>query len=112
MARTYSRPYVGIEAGPFETRTVFRSVAKPNSDTHPQFVGVVGPFKTMEGANWFAMYAGAYPNLNVTQCERAARNSREIQASQHELCDAEVKRLSDEILSKPVANEDAVPAAA
>lgn len=75
MPRIYSRPYVGRHlrvASAFapDSWHVFRSKVIPIPQTHGDLYGyVVGPFRTMRGARYFA----AHPIGTVAQAERAAR---------------------------------------
>ena len=66
------RIYVGIEPGAY--RRVFRATSTPNASTHPQFLAVLGPFRTARGGNFSANYGNGNPNiLTVADAERAAK---------------------------------------
>ena len=67
-----ARPYVGIKH-PKKTET-FKSATKANTDTHPQYHTVKGPFKTNKGASFLANHANpkAMSQLSVSELERLA----------------------------------------
>jgi hypothetical protein len=67
--RQYSRPFMGIKLN-HGGREAFRFLGKPNSSTHPQYVHIVGPFKTMRAAKYMA--AHAYVGTSIPAAEYAS----------------------------------------
>jgi len=68
--------YVGVRLtdGAGQTRTVFRSEQEPTRETC-SYVYVIGPFRTMAGAQFMADYGGNNPHLqHVDDAERLARH--------------------------------------
>lgn len=48
--RNYSRPYVGINGN---GRKAFRSKDKPTNQNYPEYMQIIGPFRTMKGAQYY-----------------------------------------------------------
>ena len=65
--------YVGI--GYSGEREVFKSATLPVQETHAHlFAAVMGPFKTMRGARFYAEYGRANPHIrHVNDAERIAK---------------------------------------
>lgn len=64
--KLYARPYVGIAEG---KREWFRAT-NPTKETHPQFNAVIGPFKTVKGAQYMVANPGCE---SVSQAEKLAK---------------------------------------
>lgn len=82
--RIYSRPYVGRKKD--GKKELFRSVDRPTEISHPQYISVVGPFRTTKAANEFVIN----PTLvSVAMAEKFIRNG-----------DVAIKRALDSVSSK------------
>ncbi len=64
--------YVGIKGA---TREVFRSARTPTSASHgSKYNAVIGPFRTVGGANVMAKYGRANPHIQtVSEAEKMAK---------------------------------------
>lgn len=66
-----SKPYVGVKNGKY---VVFKSLFTPTQKSHgAKFTYVIGPFNTIKGAEYMAMYGRGNPHLQtVADAERYA----------------------------------------
>lgn len=64
--------YVGIKGS---KREVFRSATKPTEESHGhQYVAVIGPFRTLQGAKFMATYGEGNPHCQtVAEAEKLAK---------------------------------------
>jgi len=63
--------YVGIESGGI--RETFRSETEPTRENTPWFCAVIGPFRTLRGANFCRDYGAGNPHVQcVADAERIA----------------------------------------
>lgn len=69
-----SKPYVGLKDG---VRTVFRSTKTPTTKSHgKRFNAVIGPFRTVRGANYMKLYGANNPHMQtVADAERIAKQN-------------------------------------
>jgi len=74
--KTNEQIYVGVKAD--RSRAVFRSETTPTRTTHVEtFVMVIGPFKTLQGAQFMKRFGEGNPNVRYTgDAERLARRNR------------------------------------
>jgi len=72
------RIYVGL--GKNLTREVFKSEVVPTADSHGSLYDAsIGPFKTMRGARFMALYGKGNPHCqNVNDAERLARQEQAL----------------------------------
>jgi len=66
------KPYVGCKAGKW---VVFKSFVKPTEKTHGNlYNAVIGPFRTVRGANFMRDYGQGNPHcVTVSDAERLAK---------------------------------------
>lgn len=71
-AKTKSRAYVGVKNGKYQ---VFRSIFEPTRKSHgAKYTYVIGPFRTMRGAEYMAAYGRGNPHLQtVEDAERLSK---------------------------------------
>ena len=66
------RIYVGHTVG--NLYGVFESETEPTAETHGRFLAVIGPFRTMRGAQFMAKHGWNNPHLQtVADAERLAK---------------------------------------
>jgi hypothetical protein len=68
-----TKPYVGLIGG--GKREVFRSATTPTNDSHgAQYLAVIGPFRTVRGANFMRDHGQGNPHCQcVADAERLAK---------------------------------------
>lgn len=69
------RPYVGITSN--GDRETFRSLSNPTPEVYgKQYTAVIGPFRTVRGAEFMRLYGRANPHLQtVADAERLAKEA-------------------------------------
>jgi hypothetical protein len=87
MAR--AKIYVGKGPGGSNDREVFRSEVNPTQYTHPNYVWVIGPFRTVRAAKWCVDHPYAQC-MTVKEFEHAAL----VQMTQSELIEGYKKHLT------------------
>jgi hypothetical protein len=62
--------YVGLNA----SRAIFKMAVEPTQEICPEFVAVIGPFRTKRGAQFMATYGANNPHCQtVADAERIAK---------------------------------------
>jgi len=76
-----TRPYVGVNLD--YSYEVFRSGVRPTDRTHPQYLYVIGPFRTAEGATLMAEKGRGNPHLRcVADAERMVKKGHAAKSPQ------------------------------
>lgn len=73
--RRYSKLYVGVRReGIKMIYERFRSFVTPSPPSHPQYIMVIGPFRTVAGADYMVKYGYNNPHCQcVNDAERLAK---------------------------------------
>ena len=69
-----AKPYLGLNAAQ-GIREVFRSVVVPTANAFPQYRAIIGPFRTLRGAEYMRDFGYGSSCLNVEQAEELALRS-------------------------------------